>query len=94
MKQSVVAMHISGDMGTYMYLNPYNTSLTIELNDPTLGDIFELRMYDVLGVDVLNRTLTEQITVLETNILPFGVYLFNVIGNGRIIQAGKLISNQ
>jgi hypothetical protein len=77
-----------------VYPNPFNTSLTIEVKDPTQGDIFELRMYDVLGVEVLNKTLTEKITVLETSNLPFGVYLFNIIGNGSIIQAGKLISNQ
>jgi hypothetical protein len=45
-----------------------------------------------LGKEVINKTITKQLTTLETSNLPSGIYFYKVIGNDKIIQSGKLIS--
>jgi hypothetical protein len=74
-----------------IYPNPFNTSATIELNEPLKTSDYAFKMYSILGKEVMSTTLTDQKTKLQTN-LPSGVYFYKVISQDRIIQSGKLIS--
>jgi len=74
------------------YPNPFNISTTLMINDASQNNKWELRIYNVLGKEVLNMTIRQQSTVLKTNILPSGLYFYKVIGNDKTIQSGKLIS--
>ena len=78
--------------GFNIYPNPFNAFTTIKMNDGSNIIKTELRIYDILGADVINTILTNQITTLETNNLPSGIYFYKVIQNDKIIQTGKLIS--
>jgi len=77
-----------------IYPNPFITSTTIMINDASQIKEVELRMYNVLGEEVMNTTLTKHLTILETSNLPSGIYFYQVIGNDKTIQSGKLISQQ
>jgi hypothetical protein len=75
-----------------IFPNPFNASTTIMINDASRNNKRELRIYNILGKEVLNTTITKQLTTLEKSNLSSGIYFYKVIGNNKIIQSGKLIS--
>ena len=76
-----------------IYPNPFSTSTTIMINDASQINNCEFKMYNVLGVEVMNKIITKQTTTLETS-FPSVIYFYKVIGNGKTVQSGKLISQQ
>lgn len=72
--------------------NPFTTSTNIIINNESLINKTELRLYNSLGAEVLNTIISKQATNLETNNLPAGLYFYKLTEEGRIIQSGKLIS--
>ena len=88
---SVTSFEVQNEAVT-IYPNPFNTSTTIMINDASQIKNCELKMYNVLGAEVMNTTITKQVTTLETNNLPSGMYFYQVIGNDKTIQTGKLIA--
>ena len=74
--------------------NPFSTSTTIIVNDASQINNCELRIYNVMGVEVMNTTITKQLTTLETRFLPSGIYFYKITGQNRTIQSGKLVSQQ
>jgi len=85
---------ISDGKAVTFYPNPFTTSIDIMINDGSQINKVELRVYNVLGKEVINTIITKQITTLKTSNLPSGIYLYKVIGNNKTIQSGKLISQQ
>ena len=77
-----------------IYPNPFSTSTTISINDISKMGNCELRIYDVLGTEVMNTSVTKQSTTLETSNLPSGIYFYRIITNNKTIQSGRLISQQ
>lgn len=77
-----------------IYPNPFSTSITIMINDAAQINSYEMRIYNVLGAEVMNTTLTKQLTTLETSNLPSGIYFYKITGNNKTIQSGKLVSQQ
>jgi hypothetical protein len=77
-----------------IYPNPFKTFLQINVNDSPLLQKIEFRMYDLLGVEVMNTTLTKQSNTLKAADLPSGMYFFRIISNNKTIQSGRLISLQ
>ncbi len=75
-----------------IYPNPFTTSTTININDASQINKTQLRLYNVLGAEVMNTTITKQVTTLETSTLLSGIYFYKVICNDKIIQSGKLIA--
>ena len=68
--------------------------MVITVNDVSQIKNCELRIYNILGVEVKNILITKQITTLETSNFPTGIYFYKMIGNNKPIQSGKLISKQ
>ena len=102
---SVVAPNIPSNCGTLgipthnetigaviIYPNPFSISATIVINDALLINTTELRMYNVLGAEVMNTKLSKQATTLEMGNLPSGIYFYEISSKDKIIQTGKLIS--
>jgi len=74
-----------------IYPNPFTTSIDIILNDPLQINNVELRIYNLLGAEIMSTTLLKKLTTLETSNLFPGIYIYKVIGNNKTIQSGKLI---
>jgi hypothetical protein len=79
--------------GVLIAPNPFNGSATITVSSATAANNSELHVYSILGALVLTKGLTETSTTLEAN-LPSGIYYYKVISNNKIVQTGKLISQQ
>lgn len=76
-----------------IYPNPFNTSATIQLNDVSMINNSELKIYNVLGEQVLFTTLDKQLTTIDTTNLPAGLYFYTITGkNNKEVQTGRLIS--
>ena len=78
-----------------IYPNPFTSSINIILNDTKQINKCEMRLYTLIGEEVRNTIITKQVTTLETNNLPAGIYFYKIIGNThKVIQTGRLISKQ
>jgi hypothetical protein len=77
-----------------IYPNPFSSSLNIMINDASQVKNFELKIYNVLGNEVINTRITKQLTTIEIGNLSSGIYFFKLIDNNKTIQTGKLISKQ
>ena len=77
-----------------IYPNPFSASTSIMINDASLINKSEMRVYNVLGAEVMYTIITEQLTTLETSDLPSGIYFYKLVSNNNTIQSGRLISQQ
>jgi hypothetical protein len=74
--------------------NPFISFITVTIDDATQINNYELRIYNYLGSEVLKTSVTKQTTTLEGLNLPTGFYTYKVMSHNKIIQSGKLISQQ
>jgi hypothetical protein len=77
-----------------IYPNPFSTSTTVLINDVSKINEAELKMYNVLGEEVLNEMLSKLSNTFETSNLPSGIYIYKIISNNKVIQSGRLISSK
>jgi hypothetical protein len=75
-----------------IYPNPFNKHTTITINEAMKDSNFELKLYNVLGEEVLKQAITMQITTLATSNLPSGIYFYQLTNGDTLIQSGKLIA--
>ena len=77
-----------------IYPNPFNTYATISVIDATqlVSGTYNVKIYNVLGEEVMQLHLSRKNTRLEMGNLPAGLYFYYVTGNNKIIQSGRLIS--
>jgi hypothetical protein len=74
--------------------NPFNTTTKIKLNEASLINNCELKIYNVVGIEVMHLAITQILTTLYTGNLPSGVYFYTLTAQDRIIQSRKLVSQQ
>jgi hypothetical protein len=77
-----------------IYPNPFSSSIDVVINDSWQISKCQLRVYNVLGKEVMNTSVTKETTTLNTSNLPSGVYFYRIIGNNKTIQSGKLVSQK
>jgi hypothetical protein len=92
---SVSTIEGSASEAVTIYPNPFSTSTNIQLNDASHVNSYEMRMYNVLGAEVMNATLSSTVTTIETGKLTSGMYIYKIINkSGVTVQSGRLISQQ
>jgi hypothetical protein len=69
--------------------NPSSTNITIELPTTPYKNTF-MTIYNIDGLQLLSRTITEQQTMVEVSGLPQGVYFVRV-ADDRMVQVGKFM---
>jgi hypothetical protein len=72
-----------------VYPNPNRGLLNISVPDVNGNVSFEL--YDAIGRLVMSMKITENLSQLNTNELPGGVYTYRIKSEGNTFQQGKLI---
>ncbi len=77
-----------------IYPNPFITNTTLTINSNTYLNNAELKIYNYIGVELLNIPLLNQITTFDTSTLLSGIYFYKVFTSNKIIQSGKLIANE
>jgi len=74
--------------------NPFNSTTNLIVNNPSDLKNCKLMIFNVMGKEVINTTLNNQLTTIKTNDLSSGIYFYKVMANDKIVQSGKLISQQ
>ncbi|MFZ4726000.1 MAG: ice-binding family protein [Paludibacter sp.] len=74
--------------------NPFGSSTTIKLKNDTKFKICEFKIYNSMGKEVMTTTINNQGTTLDMSKLMSGIYFYKAIADNKVIQSGKLISNQ
>ena len=77
-----------------VYPNPFTTSINIDVNDMWQSNTCEFKIYNFAGVEVINNHLTKQLSTIEINNLSSGIYFYKVLDGNKMLQTGKLISQQ
>jgi hypothetical protein len=77
-----------------IYPNPFYKYTFIQINDASQINNAELRIYNILGSEVMSSSISKHLTTLNTSNLTSGIYFYKVIVNNKIIQTGKLISER
>jgi len=72
--------------------NPFSKSTNVVVNDPSKIRNYRLMIYNVLGKEVMNASIMEKSTTLNTSSLQSGIYFYKVLDNNNTIQTGKMIS--
>jgi hypothetical protein len=72
--------------------NPFTTSLSIVIADDSPVEHAELKIYNILGAEVVNTMITKQTAKIETGHFRQGIYFYQVQYNHKTIQTGKLVS--
>ncbi len=75
-----------------VYPNPFQNSLTVNLNDAAYLNSAQLHVYDVYGRDVYTVTLTELVSQLDMSSLSSGVYFYKINSSNTTLQSGGLIA--
>jgi hypothetical protein len=53
-----------------------------------------MRIYNLMGTEVMSEIITRQNTTLETSNLPAGIYFYRITAGNKTVQSGKLVSQQ
>jgi len=77
-----------------IFPNPFKGAITLTMENLELLNKVELHIYNVLGDQLIRKTISSKSTIIETGSLPTGLYFYNVIEGNKIIQSGKLVSHQ
>ena len=74
--------------------NPFGAFTTISIKNDSEIKSCEFKMYNALGKLVLNTNITNQQTTLDLSRLQSGIYFYTAVSGSKVIQSGKLISQQ
>jgi len=75
-----------------IYPNPFCSSLNVIVNDVSNLNNAVIKIYNVMGIEIICSVITDKKTVIETDDIPAGLYLYKIENNNNIIQSGRLIS--
>ncbi|MEM1220744.1 MAG: T9SS type A sorting domain-containing protein, partial [Bacteroidota bacterium] len=77
-----------------VYPNPVQTDLAVKIANQEIGDLSKspvrFRMYNTLGVTVLERSLNQRITEISMSPLANGLYWYQIEHDGIWSQAQRL----
>lgn len=83
------AMHADDEV--LVYPNPFVVGQSLMVEQLAQRQT-SLRMYNAMGAEVLNQTLTQGTQSIATQNLAAGIYFYKVLENDRLLQSGKLIA--
>jgi hypothetical protein len=75
-----------------LYPNPFTEELNITVYEASQINKSELRIYNLLGAEILTVELNQEQTTVKTNELVRGLYFYKVVNANKTIQSGKLFS--
>ena len=75
-----------------VYPNPSNAQTTIELLSDIPNDQVEIKIFNVLGEEVINTNFgKDQKIIINRNQVNSGIYFYRIIHNNEVIKSGKIL---
>ncbi len=87
-----VAVNFEKQYHFAIFPNPFTTTLTVTFNDVSQIENCELIIYNSMGIEVIRKSITKQLTSLETDALQSGIYFYLLKSSTVTLQSGRLIS--
>ena len=81
--------NINEDSIVYFYPNPFNDNLRITRNT---NETLDISLYDVTSRKIFNQSFTNT-TLINTEQLAKGLYLYEVRNRNRVIKKGKVVKD-
>ena len=72
-----------------IYPNPTKDKINIDCSTPLSNSI--VKVYNSLGKEVMSQNLSN--TEVDLSSLSQGLYLVNVISNGKVVKQEKIVKN-
>jgi hypothetical protein len=91
---NIVSVNFDKPNKINIYPNPFYSSINILIGDEVKLDNCVLKIYNKMGIEVMNTKINNQITNIETSFLPLGTYLYNIIENSKTVQSGTILSQK
>ncbi len=77
-----------------IYPNPFSISTNVTVNDPALIGNSQMRIYNLLGEELIIVAIQNQTTSIETFGLASGTYFYTITSENQTVQSGRMISQQ
>ena len=77
------------DLEYSVYPNPASDLLNINVSNVGSNDM--IVVYNILGEEVKNETLSNGLNVLSVSDLNNGVYFYSIVRNNEIVETKKLV---
>jgi hypothetical protein len=75
-----------------VYPNPFSSQTTIAISSPEKIENAELKVFDLLGQEVVSTTFgDDQKVILSSDKMKSGIYFYQVAQGNKIIATGKMI---
>jgi len=74
--------------------NPFNTSIRFVSSDNSELRNYTVKIFNLLGAEVISGKLNQNTTSFETNQLSSGIYIYQILQNDKMLQTGKLVCTQ
>jgi len=82
---------IDSDKKVNIFSNPSGSTITVTLSNVSKISNFNLKIYNLLGSEVVNENIISQSTTLNAGAFSTGIYIYKVMENNLLVQSGKLI---
>ena len=75
-----------------VYPNPFISNITIELKTANPVPDERIEIYDVLGQQVMNRTVQGTVFEISRDVLSSGMYFYKIFSANNLLSSGKMIA--
>jgi len=82
-------LRLLSDHSINIYPNPFNQTLSIEMEENIRNG--EVKIYDLVGKEVLKQKLTDIKTTVNTSTLENGIYVLKVVSSEGNMFVGKVV---
>lgn len=83
---------ITNNYYTNIYPNPYSNAITFELVQKNIQTNWAVVIYDIMGKKVKELfEINQEKIMIDRNNMPCGVYSYQIIVKGSVLNSGKLI---
>jgi len=82
---------LNSDKKVNIMSNPTVSTITVILSEDSKINNCNLKIYNLLGSEIVNEKIISQSTTLNAGALSTGLYIYKVMENNLLIQTGKLI---
>lgn len=79
------------DVIVNIFPNPTDGQFTLSHNLDIVNGSILMVVYDLMGKEVLSKTINESEQIVNVNLLKSGIYFYKVIQNNNIIKSDKLM---
>ncbi len=90
-KSGIPVTTLKNNIPVRIYPNPFISKATLEINGDAALQNLEIKIYDILGAEVLGLKITASSTTIPRGDLPSGIYFLRLIQDAKVIATEKLV---